>query len=726
MTAKDATKWCAFQLELPMPRTPPEELRFRIEPRGWERVRYLYVELEIDGQAHSVYFYPSPDQGLQPIRALLPPELAQANVDRLAVKMSVAGLASKQDAVVIDDLELGPAEPRPRQLSDDAFAAVLRSKRDDFVASLFWERVARRGNDRLASAPFEAAEQMLENTVSLPGYAPVRIEASGAAYWAVDPYHEVNWRTFFLSFEPLGYLSNAFRETKDTRFIDAAVRFVDDFLEHNPYGSMSSNRTHILTVWNEFVVALRLEYLLLLWETYPVSDEPEARRFLERLLESIVEHLDLLSSSGFYAHNQLTIHNNHALFQDRALLLGALALPELPRAEHYRRVAIERLRGQIEAMLTPEGVHVEHSPSYHAVLLSALVLFRDLTVHSDPAFSSFVDRALRSMLSFEGWLVRPNLTFPLLGDTGSGADLVQKHAEHCPDARCRFLLTRGAQGVAPTRTSTVFERSGYAILRDRFAPFDQVEDAVHLTLTAAFNSTIHKHRDDLALAIFAYGHDWLVDTGVFTYEAKHPYFEFGRSAAAHNVLRPIGLDEYAIDSHDPSKLRIEAYTLGSEYDHVRATSRLWPDVCLERQVLFIKPNVIQVIDRARGRRSLPYEQNWHFAPDAKIETDERTLTIAQGAGRMLVELADTPKLVSGQETPKPQGWYFPAYRQKVPNTVAVVERAGRELEMTTWFVLDPEGHPFAVRTLDEAKRSAARILRVHPELAEAFRARGCR
>lgn len=59
------------------------------------------------------------------------------------------------------------------------------------------------------------------------------------------------------------------------------------------------------------------------------------------------------------------------MFQDRALLTYASYFKgENPSLEKYIKLAVTRLKDYFEKVFTEEGVHKEHSPSYHLLVAS--------------------------------------------------------------------------------------------------------------------------------------------------------------------------------------------------------------------------------------------------------------------------------------------------------------------------------------------------------------------
>lgn len=85
------------------------------------------------------------------------------------------------------------------------------------------------------------------------------------------------------------------------------------------------------------------------------------------VLYAVQRHAEMLASPDFY-----TEAHNHGVDQDRALMEIAVAFPEFSDSGAWVSLAANRLRGQIESTVSPEGVHLEHSPAYHLCQMKRL------------------------------------------------------------------------------------------------------------------------------------------------------------------------------------------------------------------------------------------------------------------------------------------------------------------------------------------------------------------
>src|SRR5699024_7434717 len=92
--------------------------------------------------------------------------------------------------------------------------------------------------------------------------------------------------------------------------------------------------------------------------------QPEQISILENKIE---ETVSLLNSDEFYAGL-----NNHGMFQDMSLLAYSFyKYEDFSESETFNK-ALERIYIYFNEVFTSEGVHKEHAPSYHVLLLHSL------------------------------------------------------------------------------------------------------------------------------------------------------------------------------------------------------------------------------------------------------------------------------------------------------------------------------------------------------------------
>ncbi len=244
-------------------------------------------------------------------------------------------------------------------------------------------------------------------------------------------------------------------------------------------------------------------------------------RFVTRLKVAVICHARLLFSEAFYVSNQVNRFHNHGMFQDIALFFAGDIFAELPEAYFWRKIAVDRLKTQINAIYIDDNseckiensdckfsVSIENSYSYHTASASLLKQIASLTSISDT--SSFF---LNKIKQIENWTKVQQFSpyqSPSYGDTlrrGDGK---------------RFILPLDHQ-----KMFFALEKSGYVVARGQHEKTSFV-----LLVTGSSLTITHKHCDNLSFILYFDGIEWLIDPSFYNYEAG--LGKYLRSPAAHN------------------------------------------------------------------------------------------------------------------------------------------------------------------------------------------------
>jgi hypothetical protein len=523
----------------------------------------------------------------------------------------------------------------------------------------------------LARAP-GAAEAVLRGECLITGFPPFRLESS--IDWGADPYRNRSWRIQLHSWSFLDPVLVEHEQSKKPRYADVARKIVLDWVSGNARPGPSNDRA-----WDGMAVARRAGKLA------PILDhalrEPAVPdgEILQLLRACRLHSLELSDP------HKLERHNNHGIHELASLLALAVTIPELRDASTLRTYASRGLLHLLGRHFSPDGVHLEHSPGYHAALLNLVGLLRDTGwVEDEGALDDLFRKASRCMV----WLIHPNGTLVRLGDT----DQIQAtHAvREVAEPELAFVLTQGSAGRKPQRCWAVFPRVGYASFR---GPWDHSpwKEASFLFFAAAFHSRAHKHADDFTFEWSERGTVLLVDSGRFAYLPDDPRRRYVVSTRAHNTVEIDGRD-YSRSSPDAfgSALRCwgesgGCYFIDAEVDRSRLLQTK------HRRVLVYRPGAwLVVLDRLISPASHAFTQWFHFAPTLEMADDgDRMTGQVPGARDTLVVLplpTGSPlrqELVKGQEHPRLQGWLGLRRYSLVPNYAAGYTAEGNDVTFAT-------------------------------------------
>ncbi|HEV2667887.1 MAG TPA: heparinase II/III family protein, partial [Blastocatellia bacterium] len=321
----------------------------------------------------------------------------------------------------------------------DALGYCLRAKNRRFLPSLeqrrkIVEMMNRRFRDE-RDAIIDTAEAALRGKFSLLGHAnmsfgdppdspidwsldPVSVLRAPLLHWSelhpLDPLGggdpkvvwELNRHSHFVT------LGQAYWLTDDSRFAAGFIDQVSAWIDANPVG-MGVNWASSLEV--------AFRSIAWLWALGLCVDSREVTPdFFARLLKSLIAH-------GRHIERYLSYYfspNTHLTGEALGLFYLGLALPEINRAEGWRKIGLQILLDQATKQLREDGVHFEQSSYYHRYTtdiythLFALARANDGMIHCE--MEAMLRRKLEAMLDHLMWITRPDGSSPLIGDDDGG------------------------------------------------------------------------------------------------------------------------------------------------------------------------------------------------------------------------------------------------------------------------------------------------------------------
>lgn len=344
------------------------------------------------------------------------------------------------------------------------------------------------------------------------------VEVGAAIDWfAIDELADRNAAYSLNGFKFISPFFKAYEETGDETYARYVLEMMMSWISVHPMPYEGTEWG-----WHDDATARRVFYFtmaMMLWEEMMTDTEKE------RLKESLAMQVDLLTTDEFYKFN-----HNHGVFQDQAMVLYALALESGERQKELLALAMQRSGDYFAASITSDGVHKEHSPSYHYGMARMINWFALAYQSASPTFSSRMSDLNDKMARYATHLVMPNLNTPSIGDSPKRFydDEDWHHHENY-----LYAITGGIEGEKPTETDVVFEEGGYGILRSSWE--DSPEEATWMLLNAATHSGVHKHNDDLSFLLY-HGGELFVEAGSRNYDYQNPYTNYCYQSYGHNVL----------------------------------------------------------------------------------------------------------------------------------------------------------------------------------------------
>lgn len=422
--------------------------------------------------------------------------------------------------------------------------------------------------------------------------------------------------------------------------------------------------------WYDHSVAGRLRILCWFWEIWRTTENYDYE-FAQLLLGSIYQHAMCSCDPKMYAG-----HSNHGLEMTASLLAPAVGLPEFEAAEHWKRLALQRLSDYVEEHFCPTGFHLEQSPFYHWYVVDRLrriLLFLHANGESVP---HAVQARMRRAWAVWPYLRKPDGVFPTIGDSQALNHELNPLASELLDGD---EAIREALPVFPNLRQDGSQfllsfRAGYAIFRsgNRLRQPDAPPSAdTYAVFKCNSFSSPHCHNDALSFILYGLGRDWLVDAGQLNYEERTAARQYMRSSRAHNVLRISGQD---FGYHN---LELVEWGRDKRGDHVAVRHDL-PEAAHTRRFRFVPPHVIELEDtvESNNQQMYVYEQLFHVAPglQIKIFSNTHAALFADNGDRCDLRQAGDDgvwSVIEPQTEPEYQGWYSPVYGQLEKSPVLI-------------------------------------------------------
>jgi hypothetical protein len=244
----------------------------------------------------------------------------------------------------------------------------------------------------------------------------------------------------------------------------------------------------------------------------------------------------------------------------------------------------------------------------------------------------------RKMEAYTAFLMKPDASLPLLGDTGL--------------ARDEGWREQKLAALAPERPSQAFPWSGLYAMRSGWE-----SGALYLFFTTGPYGIMHNHQDHLSFEVSGYGTPLIVEPGITPY-GRTEQRERLASSPAHNCLTVDGLGQHRAHV-EPSGPVDSAWFTGPALDFAegRFDEGFGPErqcpVAQVRSVLFVKPEYFLVVDRVVGEGT--HDLQWHFmfhSPSLQVQEAARRAVSLEARGANVSLAWSDPQLrgfcVSGE------------------------------------------------------------------------------
>ncbi|RND01865.1 hypothetical protein EC501_01230 [Lysinibacillus halotolerans] len=431
------------------------------------------------------------------------------------------------------------------------------------------------------STTIENANKILNNQIVVFSSLDV-LDFSEGINW--DYTHHTNPGTYQLYLQALNCISillNAYEKSNDLKYLIKAQEIIESWIKYeetNPENTM---------VWYDHPTAYRahnLVYFLIL-----------AKRHLniniEKYVSLIERHATFLYKDDHYRKN------NHGIMMDRALILLGNSISH-PEASRWIEKGIWRLKDTFYSSYSYNGVHLENSPEYHTIVYNLYKSTESFLNKNNLSLGEDVLNILSKSEKYFAYLAKPDLSLPQIGDTGKAKAKIEKRFDSFHDQVAGISVLQSENKKDPKLSTWISFVSGYG------------------TVT-------HKHNDDLSITLFYNGKDIFMDTGKYGY-GNSPIRGYVLSPEAHTTVHLKGKKyKYDLTMDDMKKIYTKSFYTSEKLDIVSGVNGGYDNLSLERTLVFIKPDILIILDRAKSEGLKNIVQTFNLAPHIEIGKEEK-------------------------------------------------------------------------------------------------------
>lgn len=462
----------------------------------------------------------------------------------------------------------------------------------------------------------------------------------------------------------LHLLLAAYEQTGETKYLGVARDRIVAWITWSNSSVIGKDFT-----WHDHAISERVAVFARFWLNYrnsPLYDEKTAKLFLE----AVSIHAGFLSDPRLF-----TYQNNHGLMQNIALLQLATFFPAVVKQEAMVLLAIDRLNDQLSILVSPSGMMLEHSPGYHGFVTKVLEHAIEYLSQLGYKVPAQWYTTLAKMKEMDRLLLRPDGSYPPVGDTGiTGASPVA-HGENVDDE------------------ARVLPYAGFGIFwRDQ---------SQLVTTWQNFPGHAHKHADELSVYLYSRGTNWLGGPG---------YWGFGDAVGRGYATDWTGANAPSYEGENSSARRSCQLVGKGHSDHCDflELARIGPSGFLaRRQLVWIDGSVLLVLDNISSPGNKGIVDRWHSSAGLSVCASGKSCWILSdtASGRtakvaVAGEEGLTASFINGAKRPM-QGWSFVDGKPQ-PAPVLVLKHPG------------PEAHLATALWAEAGKTSAPLVLNVQP------------
>jgi hypothetical protein len=540
--------------------------------------------------------------------------------------------------------------------------------------------------------------------------AKVPYTADGHIDWSFHgPTNDMEWAWALNRHYPIRTLFDAYLATGNPLYAETIDLHLKDWIIASlPYPAKNSNTE----MWRGLEVHSRVK----IWAKafYALNNTA----YLSPATQLLV-----LSSLPEHAHYLRNFHagGNWLTMELSALATVATAWPQFKESPQWFQYSVATMTKSLEEQVYPDGVQKELSSSYHTVAMSNFSSLLDICEQAKRPLPDNYGKYMENMWNYLACTIRPDGHGLLNNDSdlSDNRETVQKSAERYRRADWKYIVSNGEEGIQPDGgPSFFFPWAGHLITRSGYDPAAQ---------WAFFDmgpwGTGHQHNDKLHISVSAYGHDFLVDAGRFSYngEVADKFRRYACGSAGHNLILIDGKGQAPGPAQVKEPLADNYFKITDQFDYGWNSFNQFIDVegvCEHTRAFFyVRGKCWVVIDKLATDCPRTIETLWHWHPKCTVNVDNKQIVSAQHKDGFLhvIPVGATQWSVScvkGQEMPSIQGWYSREYNEYEPAITSIFTTSIHKETNFVWILYPSEKQSPDIKVKVISENSNGLIIRI--------------
>ncbi|MBS3679336.1 heparinase II/III family protein [Ornithinibacillus massiliensis] len=504
---------------------------------------------------------------------------------------------------------------------------------------------------KISHKSIEIADGILQNEFFFLGNLE-KIQFGTEIDWNYQHSNAANtYQLYIQTLNVISYLCDAFVETKETIYLYKAYTLLLDWILY-----IKTDKHENLYKWVDHTVANRTLNIIYFFNLSKNEINID---------ESIIA--DILIQHGHFLYDDKNyVKNNHGIMVDRSLLVLSVFLNNHDESPRWFEKAKLRVRDAFLRDFSFQGVHLENSPAYHKMVKTMFEKIQGFLIEHNLTLGDDISEKLKMTKNYLKYILKPNGYLPTIGDTALSKLNVKKTFKsfHDSEAGITIMQSKNKNDL----------------------------DSTWLSFICGYGSKTHKHRDDLSINLYYKGEDILVDSGQYNYDLYDKYRQYILSPQSHSTIIQKNKNYKIKPPHENKELiKTVNYSSNSLYDYVKGIHKGYDGFSLERSIIFFKPDIILIYDKAISNEVRIFQQNFNLAPHIEVLSKNREKVVCNSSNskivfKQFIKTGQVQQFNGDRETPR--AVISEKFGKIIDNTQIVFSTKGSNVKFLTAILLD--------------------------------------